>query len=188
MTRMQKFFTVAVFGFGLALAMVRPAAATVDNTTCQVLSGTDNVDDFNSLRRKVEQGFNRKQDFRMCTDLIKFQSGSALTIVLTAPIHFNNDGDLDCQGDSPACKDGIALMLDGTPNSGKVIIDTTGLADDKCAVEVTASRVTFRGFTIKTKQTKLVTANKQAESAVICDNGNNHDFTGVELDSSGSGT
>ncbi|MFO1462873.1 MAG: thrombospondin type 3 repeat-containing protein [bacterium] len=188
MLRMQKILTLVAFGLALSFAMAKPARATVDNTTCQVLSNSDSVDDFNSLRRKVEQGFNRKQDFRMCTDLIKFTSGGDMTIVLSAPLHFNNDQDLDCQGDSPACKDGIAFMLDGTPNGGKVVIDTTALSDDKCAIEVTASRVTMRGFTVKTKQSNLVTANKNTTSGVICDNGNNNDFSGVEIDHSGGGT
>ncbi len=188
MFRMSKFLAAVFFCFGLSLALARVAGATVDNTTCQVLSNSDSADDFNSLRRKVEQGFNRKQDFRMCTDLIKFTAGNDLTIVLTAPLKFDNDGDLDCTGDSPACNDGIALLVDGTPNGGKVILDTTGLADDKCAIEVTASRVTMRGFTVKTKQTNLVTANKKASDGVICDNGNNNDFSGVELVSVGGAT
>lgn len=188
MNRMQKLWIAALFGLGLSFAMAGSASAVVDNTTCKVLSNSDSVDDFNSLRRKVEEGFNRKQDFRMCTDLIRFESGGEMTILLTKPLHFNNDQDLDCQGDSPACKDGIAMLLDGTPNGGKVVIDTTGLADDKCAIEITASRFTARGFTVKTKQSNLVTAMKQSESGVICDNGNNNDFSGVEIETVGSGS
>jgi len=178
-----RFWTAVLLGFGFFSLMARPAGA-VDNTTCTVLDNSDSADDFNSLRRKVEQGFNRS-DFRACTDLIKFGAGSELDITLVQAIHFNNDQDLDCTGDSPVCNDGIALLVDGTPNNGPVVIDTTALQDDKCAIEVTASRVTFRGFKVKTKQSQLVTANKNAESAVICDNGNHNDFSGVEIQTVG---
>ena len=184
--RLQKYFGAALVALILPLLHLTPAFSVVDNTTCEVKSNSDSAEDFNSLRRKVEQGFNR-DEFRACTDLIKFNKGTAMTIALGAPIHFNSDTDLDCTGDSPACNDGIALMLDGTANGGKVVIDTTGLADDKCAIEVTASRVTFRGFTVKTKQGQKVTGMKNSENAVICDNGNNNNFDGVEIETVSDG-
>ncbi len=174
---------------GFGLIAVSPAWAVVDNTTCSVLNSSDNSESFNSLRRKVEDGFNR-DEFRACTDVINFKppGGEKIHIKLTSPLHINNDGDLDCTAAGyAACNDGNALLVDGSTNSGGVIIDASELADDTCAIEVTASRVLVKGLKIISKNPKLVTAMKQQESAVICDNGNNNKFE-VEHETVGGGT
>ncbi|HCU24914.1 MAG TPA: hypothetical protein DF383_07845, partial [Deltaproteobacteria bacterium] len=117
-----------------------------------------------------------------CTDLIQFASSRALNIKMMAPLHFNYPDDIDCTADSPNCNDGIALLVDGTKNNGEVVIDTTGMSDDKCAIRVSSSNVVMRGFKIKTRQGRLVTAHEQSENAVICDEGENNDFSGVEFE------
>lgn len=186
----MKIFRLAVrLGLGAILGIfwISNAAAVVDNTTCVVLNSSDNVDSFNSLRRKIEQGFNRP-DFRMCTELVKFQepNGAGINIKLTAPLHIKNDGDLDCSANHPLCGDGVAFMVDGSTNPGGVTIDVSGLEDDTCALEVTASRVTIKGLKIISKQAKLVTTNSTAEPGVICDNGNNNTFE-IDHETTGGG-
>jgi len=96
--------------------LARPAAAVVDNTTCSVLSNSDSVDDFNSLRRKVEEGYNRESN-RMCTELIRFADNQEFNLVLKGTLLLHNENDLDCPAgaDKPAvCGDGWGLILDGT--------------------------------------------------------------------------
>ena len=45
--------------FLLSFMLPATGSAVVDNTTCSVLSDSDSTEDFHSLRRKVEEGFNR---------------------------------------------------------------------------------------------------------------------------------
>src|SRR5215467_5966799 len=114
-------FLVFLTALAALLSVWAPRAhATVDNTTCTVLNGDDSVDSFNSLRRKIEQGWNRT-DFRMCTQLIQFSNVD--TIKLNSPLDINNDNALDCQagdGKPAVCGDGWALVIDG--GSGEVTI------------------------------------------------------------------
>lgn len=148
------------------------AHAVVDNTTCMVLNGEDHPEGagFNELRRKIVEGFNRST-FRMCTELIKF--GNGITVDLAAPLNIQNDADLDCPagGDKPAvCGDGWGLIVDGSGGS----IDVTNAGSD-CAIEVNASRVKITGLTI------TASAEQVAAGKVICDKGNNNDFSGVTI-------
>ncbi len=155
------------------LAHVRPSLATVDNTTCTVLSDADQVDDFNSLRRKVEEGYNR-HDYRMCTELIRFDGSKEYTIVLTKTLLLQNDSDLDCtagDGKPEVCGDGWGLILDGT-TSPSVTLDATGLAPGTCALKIQANRVLVRGLKIKVHN----------KADAICDEGGNNDVSGVQVE------
>jgi thrombospondin type 3 repeat protein len=175
---------------GMALSLsfiaIHSSYAVVDNTYCSVLSSSDTPDSngvypFNSLRRKIEDGFNRTQT-RLCTEKVDFRepNGQTLTIKLTKPLDISNESDTDCTGNSTLCNDSIAFLLDGTSNSAGVIIDTTGLSDDKCAISINSSHMVMRGIKMKTKQSKLV--DSSADDAVICDHGNDNNFDGVEIE------
>ena len=118
--------------FGTLAAMpgiVTLAQAVVDNTTCSVLSPSDSVDDFNSLRRKIEQGYNRETN-RMCTEKVDFGGGEAYSIKLQGTLLLHSETDLDCPagpGKPAVCGDGWGFILDGTTSSS-VLIDASGLA------------------------------------------------------------
>ncbi len=188
--KFPKMLLVVAMVFSFLLTVQKPASAKAyDNTTCLVLSNSDDSNDFNSLRRKIEEGFNRAQQ-RFCTELVFFQepSGNALEIKLNQALHINNADDLDCSNQShPLCNDGVNFKLDGTTNPAGVIIDLTGLADQHCGLEVTASHGVYTGFKVKTSLPNLVTTKKNDSNAnaAICDNGNDNDFSGVELVSAG---
>ncbi|MCE9625060.1 MAG: thrombospondin type 3 repeat-containing protein [Deltaproteobacteria bacterium] len=152
---------------------VPSAGAVVDNTTCSVLSSTDSVDDFNSLRRKIEEGYNR-ESYRMCTELIRFDSGQEFNLTLKGTLLLHSEGDLDCPAgaDKPTvCGDGWGLIVDGT-TSPSVVVDATQLAPGTCALRLQASRVLLRGIKIKV----------QRHADAICDEGQHNDVSGVEIE------
>ena len=170
----QLALAMGIFGILAALPGLRPdARATVDNTTCTVLSNSDSVDDFNSLRRKIEQGYNR-DNYRMCTEKVDFGGSQNYTIKLQGTLLLHNENDLDCPagpGKPAVCGDGWGFILDGTTASS-VLIDATGLAEGTCAIRLQGNRISLRGFKIR--------VNKR-ESA-ICDEGSNNDTSGVEIE------
>ena len=169
----QLAYLTGIFGvLALGLGSSAPARAEVDNTTCTVLSASDNVDDFNSLRRKIEQGYNR-DNYRACTEKIDFGGSQAYEIKLQGTLLLHNENDLDCpagEGKPAVCGDGWGFILDGTTASS-VTIDATGLAEGTCAIRLQGSRIQLRGFKIK--------ANKR--ETAICDEGNMNDVSGVEV-------
>lgn len=159
----------------LALGLLFPnlAAAVVDNTTCSVLSESDSVEDFNSLRRKVEEGFNRNEN-RMCTEWVRFDGGKDFLITLQETLTLRNENDLDCAagpGKPAVCGDGYGFILDGS-TSPAVILDGSALAPGTCVLRIQANRVLVRGLKIKA----------QRREDAICDEGNNNDVTGVEIE------
>src|SRR5881394_2470425 len=91
-------FLSLMLGFHLPFASADDGV--VDNTTCTVLNDSDSADSFNSLRRKIEQGFNRPEQ-RSCTELVNFKepSNGEIRIKLTAPLHINNENDVDCSAE-----------------------------------------------------------------------------------------
>jgi len=146
------------------------ADEVVDNTTCKVLSDSDELSDFNSLRRKVVEGFNRGED-RSCTELIVLGPGRETIVHLKSTLEIDNPNDVDCPAgpDKPAvCGDGWGLILDGSPSTS-FTLDARGLQEG-CALRLKANRVLLKGFKI------LVNPGTQA----ICDEGQSNDSTGVE--------
>lgn len=183
--------SLGIFFLSCLLLVYAPIGWTqVDNTNCTV-SSTKDDNSFNTLRRKIEDGFNRSFD-RACTELIKFngnKSSEPMTIKLAAPLKILGENDGDCTFNGhPLCGDGINFEIDGTTHPGGVIIDTTGLTDDRCAIEITGNHHVYKGLTIKSKQSELVgRKTKNGEEtvlpdAVICENGNDLNFDDVELD------
>ncbi|MFO1462339.1 MAG: thrombospondin type 3 repeat-containing protein [bacterium] len=157
---------------GLLLGSSRPLFASVDNTTCTVLSASDSVDDFNSLRRKVVEGYNRGQN-RMCTEWIRFAEGKDFTVALQDSLELRSETDLDCPAgaDKPAvCGDGWGLILDGTA-SPAVTLDARGLPPGTCAIRLLANRVLLRGFKLLVRR----------RADAICDEGQGNDYSGVEI-------
>jgi hypothetical protein len=186
----QKFSLGLILTLCLSLAGMQTVQAQVDNTYCTVKSTSDDVNNFHSLRRKLEQGFNRLDQGgqRSCTDLINFDGtdGEPMVIVLTKPLEIKGEEDLDCTiTGHPLCNDNVTFKLDGTSHSAGVVIDTTKVngGDDKCAILVTGLDQVYTGITVRTNQHTL--KGSQGDSAVICENGNNNDFTGVEIESVG---
>jgi thrombospondin type 3 repeat protein len=151
-----------------------PAAhASFDNTTCAVLSNADDTSDYNSLRRKVEEGFNRTET-RLCTEKIFFSSEKEFTITLKNTLEVSNEDDLDCSAgpDKPSvCGDKLGLIIDGS-TSPSVIIDARNLPEGSCAIRIHANRVLIRGIKI------LVHRREDG----ICDEGNSNDSSGVEIE------
>ncbi len=175
---MKRLFLALLF-LGIALGPWTHAQATVDNTTCRVLTGDDHPDQpgFNELRRKVKEGFNRPTGmFRMCTEEIIFDNN--ITVNLAAPLDINNEDDLDCEAGPdkpPVCGDGWGLILDGAGGT----IDVTAIGAGDCAISLHASRV-------KVQNLNITATKEQIEAGkVICDAGNNNDISGVKINGTG---
>ena len=148
------------------------AASPLDNTTCSVLTASDSSDDFNSLRRKLEEGFNRDTQ-RFCTEKINFQAGKEFSIRLTKTLEIANANDLDCaagNGKPAVCGDGWGLVVDGT-SSASVTLDASDIPEGTCALRLAANRVQLTGFVIKVKR----------REDAICNEGSNNDINGVEI-------
>jgi len=148
------------------------AASPLDNTTCSVLTASDSSDDFNSLRRKLEEGFNRDTQ-RFCTEKINFQAGKEFSVRLAKTLEIANLNDLDCpagDGKPAVCGDGWGLVVDGT-SSSSVTLDASDIPEGTCALRIAANRVQLNGFAIIVKR----------REDAICNEGANNDFSGVEI-------
>jgi cell division septation protein DedD len=125
------------------------AHATIDNRYCAVLSSSDSPEDggvypYNSLRRKLEDGFNRTSTPRLCTEKIFFGADKSYNISLGSPLEINNSDDLDQD------KDGFGLVIDGS-KALNVEIHTDSLGADECAINVNANKVKLTDITIYVK-------------------------------------
>lgn len=138
-------------------------ATPVNDAVCRVLSPSDSVGEFHSLRRKVVEGFNRPEK-RACVDLIHFGE-SDYHIRLQSTLTLDNAKDLDCTGQPSVCGDGWALILDGLP-AQSAILDGTGLPEGTCVLRIKASSVWVRGLTIM--------AHRREDA--ICDEGEDNLF------------
>lgn len=171
-----KTFAIPILGTAVLFACFAGAAgsahATVDNTTCVVLTNSDSAEDFHSLRRKMDEGFNRDRH-RACTEWIHFGNEKEFHIRLTRTLEISNESDLDCSagpGKPAVCGDGWGFILDGT-TSPSVTLDASGLPEGTCALRLQAHRVLVKGLRIIVHR---------AQDA-ICDEGSGNDFTGVEI-------
>ncbi len=187
------FLGLILFGFPSS-----PLQAVVNDAVCTVkkhCDKADSIDDFHCLRYKIENGFNRPQQ-RACVDLIKFdlpaydgQTGEAV-IKLKKQLYINGETDLDCEGSPSVCGDGVSFKIDGAANASgaMIVIDTTEMSDDRCALRVKGFDMVYSGFKIRTNQPALVGKyNKDNPPAtVICEEGNSNTFD-VEIDSQGGG-
>lgn len=136
-----------LIALGIGLVGWRDAAATpVNDAVCRVLSPSDSVQEFHSLRRKVVEGFNRPEK-RACVDLIAFGE-SDYHIRLKSTLSLDNTKDLDCSGAPSVCGDGWALILDGLP-AHSVLLDGSDLAEGQCVLKVHAHGVWVRGLVIR---------------------------------------
>lgn len=155
----------------LCLCLCAPSAActassssgettnSVDITTCVVKSDTDDISDFNSLRRKIEKGFNQTSP-HLCTELIYFDG--VYGVALKSPLRIDNLDDGDCDDDSlSVCNDGIALDV-----PGPLILDATFLPEQHCAITINANNIRLRDITI------LSTIGE----GVLCNTGTNNDL------------
>lgn len=154
--------------FALLLLIVtlqgRTAMAQVNNTRCEVRNSSDDLGQFNSLRRKVVEGFNREET-RACTDAIEF-TNQDFNIVLKKTLHLDNSEDGDCSNEkSNYCFDEWAFILAGD-TAKKVVLDGTGLPDNTCVLKITADKVWIRDVTIKVKN----------REDAICDEGEDNQF------------
>lgn len=167
----HKFFIGICLSFaaaGLELGAYLPmAGAAVDNTYCEVRSNSDSIDDFHSLRRKMEEGFNRTER-RACVEQISFAPG-AWTIRLQKTLTIDNFRDLNCTiPGHPLCQDLWAFVLKG---HDAVVIDASGLPAGTCAIRIRANGVLITDLTI------LV----QRPEDAICDEGEDNDTTDVTV-------
>ncbi len=135
---------LSTFGAGFAQAQV-------DNRYCLVKSPSDDVNDFNSLRRKLVEGFNRGNDEpRMCTEKISFDpqaNGGAYILNLTNGFEIKSESDLDKDGD------GLNFIIDGS-DALNVEVHAENLADGDCAFKVDAYKVKLTGMKVYVKKVK----------------------------------
>jgi len=125
------------------------AQAQVDNRYCLVKSAGDDVNDFNSLRRKLVEGFNRP-DTRMCTEKVSFDpttNGGSYSINLTNGFQIKSESDLDKDGD------GFNFIIDGS-DALNVEIHAENLGDGDCAFNVDAYKVKLTGMKVYVKKVK----------------------------------
>jgi hypothetical protein len=140
----------------LLLLPLSAAQAATDDTICPVRSSCDdsnNIDAFNCLRQKIENGFNPVNQ-RACVEKIVFAKDITFNIKLTKPLEIDNERDDDHDGD------GHGLVIDGS-FANKVTIDATGLGEDDCAISVNALDVLFKDITIKVKKTSQAICPKE---------------------------
>lgn len=162
-----------LLGLLLPLLAGSQVAFSEDNTVCAVLSNSDSLDDYTSLRRKLENGFNLAGP-RFCTERIFFGQGRDYNIVLQKTLEIDQREDKDCPAgpNKPAlCGDGWGFILDGS--TAPVIIDARQLPIGTCAIRINAHRVSLRSI-------KLLV---QRKADAFCNEGDNNDTTGVDIDS-----
>ncbi len=173
----------------LAAVFMLSASATSfaaqDNTYCDVSKGADDGS-YGTLRRDIENGFN-KTEGQSCSEKIRFRgkNASSIRIKLTKPLHIDNPKDKNCGLEllpnqvghenehpinHPLCKDGYYFSIDASDYDGDVVIDTTGLDDDACAITINADAQLHKKYSVQTRQPKLLGKSK-SDGAVICDLG-----------------
>lgn len=130
---------ILAFCFVITTSYLPMAYGAVDNRFCTVKNGRDVVSSFNSLRRKLEEGFNRVSN-RACTEKVIFEADKSFVIKLNSPLLIDNPEDLDADGD------GFNFILDGSQAS-HVEIDATGLGEE-CAIQINADHVKLTGITL----------------------------------------
>jgi hypothetical protein len=140
--------------------------AATDDTTCWVKDDCDdagNIDAFNCLRHKIENGYNKKVQ-RSCVDRIIINE-KITRITLTKPLVIDNDRDGDCEGNSPLCGDDWALILNGNSTE----IDVQGIPED-CAVTIKSHLVKLTGLNF------LATSAQVEGNKVVCDEGEDNEL------------
>lgn len=159
-----KFLALSLFTFSLALAATG-TRAEVDNRYCVVKSASDDAGDFNSLRRKVVEGFNRNEN-RMCTEKIRFdrdQNGGSYVVTLGATMEIDNENDLNKD------EDGFNFVIDGS-DALNVEIHAENLPESDCAFEVNAHKVKLSGMKVYVKKLKKAVC-KADENMQVDDSG-----------------
>lgn len=120
------FFTVAA----------KDSHALVDDTTCTVTNSQDDpsAPSFGSLRRKVDDGFNRPSN-RFCMDLIKFEAGRSYNIELKDTLAFTYSDN--------------TLTIDGAGTQGTVIDAVNITKAGKCAIRLENGDSHWKNITLK---------------------------------------
>jgi hypothetical protein len=164
----MRFTLVTLHLCALILFGFSTAHAAVDNRYCQVTNGTDDVNSFGSLRRKLTEGFNRTRHPRACTEKIEFdpnQGSGSYLIELDSPLSINNSSDLDQDGD------GFGLVIDGS-RTLHVEINGEGMGEN-CVLTVNASKVRLNGFTLA--------VDKLRKAICVSPESTDVDFSGVQI-------
>ncbi len=177
--------------------------AVQDNTYCDISKGGDDGS-YGTLRRAIENGFN-KTEGQSCSEKVRFrsESGKPIRIKLTKPLSIDNPEDKNCGValspgqvghenehpiNHPLCKDGRYFVIDSSDYLEGVIIDTTDLDDETCAITVNADAQLHKGYSVQSRRSKLLGKSKD-DGAVICDLGKYNTFELIELlDESGNPT
>lgn len=198
------FSTLVTLGLLFGLGHVNQSAwAASGDYLCFVKRGGDirnNADGFHHLGYKIENGFNR-QHHRSCTEQIQFQPVSDevntegnFVIKLTKPLVINGAHDNPCQGDHPLCEDpDISFAMTGHGSDHPVVIDTTDIQDDRCAIRINTPSdggwMVFTDFTVRSKQNNLsseVEPGQSTDAAICLEGGEQVVITRVELDTDAS--
>ena len=159
-----KIFSTSLFTLCLMMTSLS-ANAEVDNRYCVVKSASDDVNDFNSLRRKLVEGFNRHEN-RMCTEKISFdrdQNGGSYVVTLGDEMKIDNESDLNKD------EDGFNFVLDGS-DALNVEIHAENLPDSACAFKVNAHKVKLSGMKVYVKKLKKAVC-KSSEDLEVDDSG-----------------
>ncbi len=157
--------------FAILALMLSPLSseAVVDNRYCKVTTPDDTVEAFGSLRRKLDEGFNRTGNApRMCTEKIEYdphQGNGSYGTRLGGPLSIDNTADLDHDGD------GWGLIIDGSQTLN-VEINGEGMGD-QCVVTVNANKVLLKGFTLIVDKVK--------KAICVSEGSENVDSSGVTI-------
>lgn len=167
---MKKIIT-AIFGLA-CVALVSPAHAVVDNTLCTVTHSGDDSS-VGSLRRDLDQGYNRTQN-RSCTEVITFGPGEfnitpGSTFTIGAVDGSGNALNTDVEFvDANHPTDGANLTIK-KGQATSVTIDATGdsFSASDCVLAIKNPNVKITGVTIKSKtRAKAVCGTLNADSNV----------------------
>ena len=139
----MKKLLISIFTIASCMLFVSNSHALVDDQTCTVTNSDDNASSasFGSLRRKLNQGFNRPSN-RFCMSEINFTAGKVFEIQLTSTMYIVGDGNLNITK-----KDATSVTIDGM-----------GLGDDDCVLnlkddaQIQHSHLTLTNITIKAKK------------------------------------
>ena len=150
---MRFFISKFSFSFLLFLGLFFLAQSSFANSDLAVSKVKDNCDirdsieGYHCLGYLVEQGFNQQKFAKEQIEFDPVTPGDVFVIKLTKPLVFQGAQDKDCDGDHPLCGDAIAFTMHGHGASQSIVLDTTAIQDDRCAIRIKAPQDLYMIFT-----------------------------------------
>lgn len=151
----MKKLLISIFTIASCMLFVTNSHAVVDDTTCTVSNSQDNSS-FGSLRRKLDQGYNRPSN-RFCMNEINFSSGGNFEIKLGSTLNIVGSGALNITK-----KEAASVKIDGTElGEDDCVLNLKDATDTQNSV-LTLSNITL----LAKKRAKAVCGNLAAGSTV----------------------